>query len=599
MSMSTGGEGRPRRRIRIAVSAVAAALAAALGAALLTSTADAATPQPPTGVTPGPTTVTQDELLDRLSGALAEDDIAGQGNRESPRTGTGGSPSGGKEAKIIGGTTTTITSAPWMAQLWYFDDRGTTGTADDIGFFCGGAVVSPTKILTAAHCVKGYNWYLNGVVVTGTAKMPTEAGTDGTVTLPLRQWQHPSYNAGTLDNDIAVLTLDVPVKATPIRMTTAGDSASYAARTKAKVYGWGRTRSTSDALSPTLRTATLPLQSDSTCAGAWGREFVKGHMVCAGDPSTGSDSTTVSACNGDSGGPLVVNNRIIGVVSWGVEDCVYRGKYSVFAKVTSYVGAVYPRIDDSNISRDPRADMWVRKSATKLGYSKASKGTTFDAREEWGNWDGVNKVLQTDLNRDGFQDLVYRRSSDGDIFWSHFVLTTGKWVTTKLADNWKTRTQLIVPGDVTGDYLPDLLSVDSAGVLWIYPGKGNGTFAARVKVGSGWNQYNVVLGHGDFTGDGRTDLIARAKTGSAVYLYKGTGKSGSAAFAPRIKVRTWAGFDAFAAVGDITGDGKADLLARTPAGKLSLYPGTGKATSEIFATAITIGTDFKQYDIFG
>ncbi|MET8828200.1 trypsin-like serine protease [Streptomyces sp. NPDC004610] len=579
------------------MSATAAALAAALGAALLTSTADAAAPPVPTGVTPGPTTVTRAELVDRVTGALAEDDLPGQGNKTS--LSTGGSVAGGKEAKIIGGTTTGITSAPWMAQLWYFDDRGTTGTADDIGFFCGGAVVSPTKILTAAHCVKGYNWYANGTVITDTAKLPTDTGTDGTVRLPLRQWQHPSYNARTLDNDIAVITLDIPVKSKPIPMTTAGDTASYAAGTSAKVYGWGRTSSTSDEISPLLKTATLPLQSDTTCTRAWGTEFVKGHMVCAGKPATGSDTGTVSACNGDSGGPLVVNNRIIGVVSWGVEDCVARGAYSVFTKVTSYVGAVYPRIDDSNLSRDSRADMWVRKSADKMGYSKASKGTTFDAREELGTWDGVNKVLQTDLDRDGFQDIVYRRSSDGDVFWRHYVPASDKEVTTKLADNWKTRTQIVVPGDVTGDYLPDLLSVDSGGVLWIYPGKGNGTFSPRVRFGGGWSQYNVLLGHGDFTGDGRTDLIARARTGSAVYLYKGTGKSGSAAFSARIKVRTWSGFNAFDAVGDITGDGRADLLARTPAGTLSLYPGTGKANSEIFATAITIGTDFKQYDIFG
>ncbi|MFE2042217.1 trypsin-like serine protease [Streptomyces sp. NPDC059477] len=604
--MSAGGEVRHRRRIRFGASAIAAALAAVLGAALLTSSADAATPLPSPGVIPGPTTVTSAELTDRVAAAQAEDDLAGQGNKTSLSSGvTAGSAAGGKDAKIIGGVTTGITTAPWMAQLWYFDDRGTTGTADDIGFFCGGAVVAPTKILTAAHCVKGYNWYANGAIVTGTAQLPSDNGSGGsdlhggTVTLPLRQWQHPSYNATTLDNDIAVLTLDVPVKATPIKMTTAGDSASYAAGTSAKVYGWGRTSSTSDAISEKLKTATLPLQSDTTCSRTYGSEFVKGHMVCAGKPATGSNSGTTTACNGDSGGPLVVNNRIIGVVSWGVEDCVAKGAYSVFSKVTSYVGAVYPRIDDTNISRDNRADMWVRKSSNKIGYAKASKGTTFDAREEWGNWDGVNSVLQTDLDRDGFQDLVYRRTSDGDVFWTHFVLSTGQWTTKKLADNWKTRTQMVLPGDVTGDYLPDLLSVDSAGVLWIYPGKGNGTFAARVKVGSGWNQYNVVLGHGDFTGDGRTDLIARTKTGSTVYLYKGTGKAGTGAFSARVKVRTWSGFNAFDAVGDITGDGKADLLARTPAGKLSLYPGTGKATSEIFATPIEIGTDFKQYDLFG
>jgi hypothetical protein len=49
----------------------------------------------------------------------------------------------------------------------------------------------------------------------------------------------------------------------------------------------------------------------------------------------------------------------------------------------------------------------------------------------------------------------------------------------------------------------------------------------------------------------------------------------------------------------MNGDGKADLLARTPGGTLYLYKGTGRATSEIFATRTTAGTGFQQYDIFG
>ncbi|MDN0195746.1 trypsin-like serine protease [Streptomyces sp. S.PNR 29] len=599
------GGGRHRRRIRIGLPVAAAGVAAAVAAALLTTSAGAATALPQPTVKPATGSVSLAELEKRVAGAVAGDDTAGETTKKSSLSASTTTSTGTVDPKIIGGSTTTITSAPWMAQLWYYDDQGTADESDDLGFFCGGAVVAPTKILTAAHCVKGYNWKAYGAVVTGTAQLPTtdsSGNTDlhgGTVTLPWRQWNHPSYNATTIDNDIAVITLANPVKATPIRMTTSGDTASYQAGTSAKVYGWGRTSSTSDDISDTLKTATLPIQSDSTCTGAYGSDFVKGHMVCAGNPATGSDTGTTSACNGDSGGPLVVNNRIVGVVSWGVEDCVAKGAYSVFSKVSTYVGAAYPRVDDTNLSGDHKADLWVRNASTKTGYSKDSKGTSFAARESWGNWDGVNVVLQTDLDRDGYQDLVVRESATGDVYWMHYVQSSGSWATKQIFDNWKTRTRIVVPGDVTGDYLPDVLSVDSSGVLWIYPGKGDGTFATRVKVGSGWNQYNSLRGHGDFTGDGKTDLIARSKTGSYVYLYKGTGKSGSAAFSSRIKVRTWSGYNAFDAVGDITGDGKADFLARTPGGTLYLYPGTGKASSEIFATRISQGTGFQQYDIWG
>ncbi|MFD0317303.1 trypsin-like serine protease [Streptomyces flavalbus] len=589
MGTPMSGGGRRRRRIRFGLPVAAAGVAAAVAAALLTSSASA------TPAEPSPPAVTQhaspslDELKQRVAGAAASDDTAGEAAKSSY------SASSGVDAKIIGGTTTSITSAPWMAQLWYYDE------ANDFGFFCGGAVVAPTKILTAAHCVQGYDWYANGAVVTGTAQLADDDLYGGTVSGVWRQWSHPSYSARTIDNDIAVLTLPNPVKATPIRMTTASDTASYAAGTQAKVYGWGRTSSTSQDISQALKVATLPIQSDTTCSGFYGADFVKGHMVCAGNPATGSDTGTTSPCNGDSGGPLVVNNRIVGVVSWGVTDCVAQGAYSVFSKVRTYVGATYPRVDDTNLSGDHRADLWVRSGSTYTGYEKDSQGTSFGARQSWGSFKGFNTVLQTDFDRDGYQDLIVRRVSDGDVFWLHWVPASGSWATTKIRDDWKSRTRISAPGDVTGDYLPDLLCVDSTGQMWVYKGTGTGSFSGRVAVGgTGWKQYDAIVGHGDLTGDGHTDLIARTRSNGYVYLYKGTG-SATSPFSSRVKVRTWSttGYDKLDAVGDINGDGRADLLARTPGGTLYLYKGTGKATSEIFATRINVGTGYQGYDIWG
>lgn len=589
------GGGRHRRRIRIAVPVAAAGLAAAVAGALLMSSANAApstTPPTPT-VRPAHSTPSLAELEKRVAGAVAGDDTAG---RTAQKASLSADTNAAKiDPKIIGGTTTSISTAPFMAQLWYYDE------AKDIGFFCGGSVVSPTKILTAAHCVKGYDWKANGAVITGTSQLASGSTLPqgATVSAPWRQWNHASYNSTTFDNDIAVITLASPVTAKPIRMTTSGDTASYASGTKATLYGWGRTTSTNQDISETLKTATLPVNSDTTCKSAYGSEFVAGHMVCAGTKATGTDTGTTTACNGDSGGPLIVNSRIVGVVSWGVKDCVAKGAYSVFSKVSTYVGAAWPHVEDTNLSGDSKADVWLRSASSKKGYQKDSTGTSLATRVSWGDWNGVNVVLQTDLNRDGYQDLVVRDSASGDVFWSHFLPATGKWSTDRIFSGWGTRLRIIAPGDLTGDGLPDMLSVDSSGTMWEYPGKGNGTFSSRVQVGTGWSQYNSVRGHGDFTGDGKADLIARSKSGSYVYLYKGTGKTGSGAFSSRIKVRTWSTYDAFDAVGDVTGDGKADFLARSSGGTLYLYPGTGKATSEIFATRVSLGTGFDQYDIFG
>ncbi|MER7924859.1 trypsin-like serine protease [Streptomyces sp. NPDC096057] len=602
------GAGRHRRRIRFGLPVAAAGIAAAVTAALLTTSAGAATALPTPTAKPVVAQPSLTTLKARIAGAQAGDDTAGQTTKKSSLSAS----TTGKavDPKIIGGTTTTINTAPFMAQLWYYDDKGTTATSDDVGFFCGGSVVSPSKILTAAHCVKGYNWAKYGAVVTSATQLPTDDDLHGgQATAVLRQWNNPSYTVstdGAPNNDIAVLTLAAPVKATPIRMTTSTDTASYTgtpAKT-AKVYGWGRTSSTTQDISETLKTATLPINSDATCTAAYGSvDYVKGHMVCAGEPATGSDTGTTTTCNGDSGGPLVVGGRIVGVVSWGVEDCVAEGAYSVFTKVSTYVGAAYAQIDDGNLSyTDNKADVYARKSSSKVGYELDSKGTSLATRQSLGDWSAVNLVRSADLNRDGYQDWIYR-IGNGAVYWDHFQLNSarddGSWVSTKIFANWKTRTRIVAPGDVTGDYLPDLISVDSSGVLWIYPGKGNGTFSSPSRVGGGWSQYNVLVGHGDFNGDGNADLLARNKSTGVVYLYKGAGKAGSGAFAARVKVRTWGSYNAFDAVGDFTGDGKADLLIRNASNALYLYPGTGKATSEIFGTPKSLGTGFQQYDIFG
>ncbi|MGW2286570.1 trypsin-like serine protease [Streptomyces phaeochromogenes] len=498
-----------------------------------------------------------------------------------------------KSPFIIGGGETTIASAPWMVQLGYSDPA----TGD--GYFCGGTLVAPNKVLTAAHCVAGLDWVSNGAVLAGTTDLDDYA--TGTPAGVFRQWTHPRYNEATAQNDIAVLTLDRPLEQQWLRLAASDDSALYKAGTAATVYGWGLTSGAEDAtLSTKLKKASLPLVADSTCNSAMQAvlgddEFIEGSMTCAGTPATGADEGTNSPCNGDSGGPLVVGNKIVGIVSWGVAGCTGKGAYPVFTKVSSYAWAAQPRVDDTDLTYDGRADLLARTPSGGL-FQQASNGTSLAQRAYQGNgWQTATWVLQADLDRDFYQDLIVRDKTDGKLYRSYMDHAVGDWTWMQISSVWGGYKSYAIPGDMTGDARPDLLAVDADGSVYLYPGRGNGEFYGKVKVVSGSWKNVKIFGHGDLSGDGKPDLLVRSTDGT-LWLYRGTGKE-KTPWSARIKARTGWNFTSYVSNGDVTGDGVADIMTRDSAGTLWLYRGTNKASTDLFATRTSLGTGFNQYNL--
>ncbi|MFE9106233.1 FG-GAP-like repeat-containing protein [Actinomadura geliboluensis] len=142
---------------------------------------------------------------------------------------------------------------------------------------------------------------------------------------------------------------------------------------------------------------------------------------------------------------------------------------------------------------------------------------------------------------------------------------------------WNGMTELTGTGDLTGDGKPDLIAAQkSDGTLWLYPGGAN-ALGTRIKIGnSGWNGMKDLTGIGDLTGDGKPDLIAAKKDDGTLWLYPG----GTNALGTRIKIGNggWNGMTKLVGVNDITGDGKPDLIAvRISEGTLWVYPGAPKA----------------------
>ncbi|WP_445155862.1 FG-GAP-like repeat-containing protein [Arthrobacter sp. Hor0625] len=127
-------------------------------------------------------------------------------------------------------------------------------------------------------------------------------------------------------------------------------------------------------------------------------------------------------------------------------------------------------------------------------------------------------------------------------------------------------------GDFSGDGRPDLISREPNGTLQLSPGESGNRVGSPIQIGSGWDAFNSVIGSGDFNGDNLADILARASDG-ALMLYPGNGKSG---FLPKRQVGSgWNIFIRVVAAGDFDGDGNHDLFGVLPTGELLLYPGNG------------------------
>ncbi|MGF1759935.1 trypsin-like serine protease [Photobacterium sagamiensis] len=261
--------------------------------------------------------------------------------------------------KIIGGIESSTNEIPWQVYLNMTFPGPTT-------FVCGGVAITPTIVLTAAHCMQNGSTTVlaeniqvwAGITSIFSANSANAISVDEIV-------PHNKFNPTSFKNDIAILKLAAPLPATAIPIQIANTETqdradkefdiSWVANSDRPanllVSGWGSTDpdNPNNSGSTQLRQTLLSGVPDPTCASMWEPNITPSDAsiyVCASSPSP---LLARDSCSGDSGGPLVWQDpqaasdsdfglRLVGLVSFGQQGGCARDLPGVYTEVANYYG---------------------------------------------------------------------------------------------------------------------------------------------------------------------------------------------------------------------------------------------------------------------
>ncbi|NCA68724.1 MAG: serine protease [Sphingobacteriia bacterium] len=381
-------------------------------------------------------------------------------------------PQDGPLGRIVGGTAANISEVPWQVALM---------TSNQFQF-CGGSIIAPRWILTAAHCATSALSYIRA----GVTDKRSSAGQDIAVA---RQIPHPGFDTQSYDNDVMLLELtqDLDLSGANARAIPTMTAAQVAAGLEAPgvnalISGWGATAFNGPGTN-TLLKATVPIVSNADAAAVYGAGSITAAMIAAGYPGGGVDT-----CQGDSGGPLAVPDpasavgyRLAGATSWGY-NCAVPGYPGIYARVSAFESWIAQQIGGRLAGLNQDGQIY-------FSWDLAS----------WRRIDGtLEQIVSGDFDQDGRMDLAGINAT-GELFYS-LDQQTWKRLPGKLAD--------LVAADLDGLGGDDLVGLDATGAIY---------YTTNLTT---WNKIPGTLQQliaVDLDGDGLDDLAGLNAQGEIYY----------------------------------------------------------------------------------
>lgn len=242
----------------------------------------------------------------------------------------------GGAGRLVGGGDAAQNSAPWIISLQWGTIRPS--------HFCGGALIAPNWVLTAAHCSGAYQNFGISTVVSGLHNLNTFFGHEQIRQVTLNEiWAHENWDGFVGPHDVSLIQVTLPFVSDFSVRPIALPDANEVHTGNVRLHGWGSTSTGFIPVFPAnLQTVEKPIIPVATCSPLFDGIVVDDNNVCTG-PLTGG----AGGCSGDSGSPLTQNDELVGIFSHTHVPCGQANRPSVYVRVSAYVPWITNIIDNN------------------------------------------------------------------------------------------------------------------------------------------------------------------------------------------------------------------------------------------------------------